>query len=70
VTVADPISCLTPNCGRIATQRGLCETCYARLKARVRAGQTTWADLEARGLALPARGRGWADLRRRRKGKK
>jgi hypothetical protein len=34
--------------------RGLCPTCYDRSGRAVRSGETTWARLEAAGLALPA----------------
>jgi hypothetical protein len=33
--------------------RGLCPACYALLKSRVDAGETTWEDLESKGLASP-----------------
>jgi hypothetical protein len=33
--------------------RGLCQRCYARWYHRVKTGKTTWAALEASGLALP-----------------
>jgi hypothetical protein len=58
--MTDPVVCLT--CRKhIAECRGCCSTCYKRYCRAVRAGQTTWAALEAAGRALPAqpRGKGW-----------
>ena len=52
-----PITCLT--CRQHAgSVRGNCRTCYHRHAMGVRAGKTTWAKLEKRGLAAPARRRG------------
>jgi hypothetical protein len=39
---------------RLARSRGLCPACYDRAARAVRAGETTWAELEAAGRALPA----------------
>ncbi len=41
--------------------RGLCERCHTRARKAVASGQTTWAQLQADGLALPAQqtGSGW-----------
>jgi hypothetical protein len=57
---ADSIVCLTCR-ERAAATRGCCNRCYERHRSAVRAGKTTWAALEAEGLALPAvpRGRAW-----------
>jgi hypothetical protein len=50
---AESIVCLT--CGkRVARTRGCCNTCYWRHCLAVKAGQTTWAKLEAAGKTLPA----------------
>jgi hypothetical protein len=50
---ADVIVCLT--CRKhIAASRGNCGTCYRKYCLAVRAGQTTWAALEAEGKAVPA----------------
>lgn len=35
--------------------RGLCPRCYSLLKSRVDAGETTWKELEAKGLAVSGR---------------
>jgi hypothetical protein len=48
-----PINCLACR-EHLARARGLCATCYNRLGKAVRSGKTTWATLEAAGLALPA----------------
>jgi hypothetical protein len=57
---AESIACLTCR-ERVAYRRGCCKRCYQRHGAQVRAGQTTWAALEAEGRALPAApvGRAW-----------
>jgi len=47
--------CLIKNCNRIAARRGLCNACYQTFYKRIRAGETTWAKLEKRGLALGSR---------------
>jgi hypothetical protein len=52
---------------RLPRRRGLCDACYYRLRVAVHAGETTWAALEAEGLALPTRptgGPGWRWSRR------
>jgi hypothetical protein len=47
---------LCRNCQQIlAVARGQCDPCYQQSRAAVLAGETTWADLEAAGLALPQR---------------
>jgi hypothetical protein len=38
---------------RLPRSRGLCPPCYGRCGRAVRAGQTTWAQLETEGLILP-----------------
>lgn len=35
--------------------RGLCPTCFKRCSRQIARGKTTWAELEARGVADPAR---------------
>jgi hypothetical protein len=46
-------------CGeRTGRRRGLCLPCYDRVRRTVRTGETTWAELEATGRALPAKSRG------------
>lgn len=48
--------CLT--CGkRVPMFRGMCRSCYNAARRDVRSGLTTWARLEAAGLALPAQTR-------------
>lgn len=44
--------CVTKNCYKPAVTRGLCKTCYERLKSQVKRGRTTWEELEAQGMAL------------------
>jgi hypothetical protein len=38
----------------MANRRGLCDWCHRRTRRAVAAGKATWADLERRGLVLPA----------------
>lgn len=46
--------CLHPDCGRFARHRGLCQSCYDRLRFTIRAGEETWESAEAAGKCLPA----------------
>jgi hypothetical protein len=58
--------CLTCR-SRTGRRRGCCWICHKQHQEAVRAGATTWAELEARGLAAPAdsKGRMWmADFHR------
>jgi hypothetical protein len=48
-----PQRCLIADCEREALHHGLCRGCYQAAARRVRAGQETWAGLEAKGLASP-----------------
>ena len=59
-----PVACLTCH-ERIAYKRGCCMRCYHRHRNDVATGETTWAKLERRRLALPAqaKGSGWRQLR-------
>jgi hypothetical protein len=41
-----------------ARTRGLCRSCYNRCAKEIRQRQTTWAELERKGLALPAQRKG------------
>jgi hypothetical protein len=47
--------------------RGLCNRCYTHCHKRVKSGETTWAELEAAGRALPALPQGKARRQGRRK---
>lgn len=47
------MTCLR-GCAKPATRRGLCRGCYQSAWSLVRAGRTTWANLERTGKALPA----------------
>lgn len=47
-------TCIVERCDRGPYCRGLCRPCYLAALRRVKAGATTWAELEQRGLALPA----------------
>ena len=49
--------CIQQGCGLPAVHRGLCLPCYRSAARLVRLKQTTWAELEADGQALPSRGR-------------
>jgi hypothetical protein len=51
--VSTPSPCLSCR-QRFPRARGLCPTCYDRSGLAVRSGETSWARLEAAGLALPA----------------
>lgn len=44
--------CLTPGCGEKRNQRGLCTRCATTARNMVKAGETTWEELESLGLAL------------------
>jgi hypothetical protein len=48
------------NARRFARARGLCRPCYGRCLSEVRRRQTTWAELERKGLTLPAQRKGEA----------
>jgi hypothetical protein len=61
------LQCREDNKAR-ALKRGLCQRCYMRSQKDIKAGKTTWSELEAAGLALPAQERGaawWAHWNRR-----
>jgi hypothetical protein len=45
---------------RAAYLRGNCPRCYTRHREAIRAGKTTWAELEQKGLALAVKPRGHA----------
>jgi hypothetical protein len=45
--------CLTPGCGREAKSRGQCPRCAVGARKAIRDGKTSWAKLEALGLAIP-----------------
>lgn len=50
------ISCI--RCGKARGYRGgrgLCQWCYNHAWQQIKAGETTWAALEAAGQAVPAR---------------
>jgi hypothetical protein len=57
-----PELCLQCPAGRktLAMRRGLCFRCYGRRLCEIKRGETSWAELEAAGLALPAQERGAA----------
>jgi hypothetical protein len=47
-----PTPCL--RCGeRLPRRRGLCDRCLGRTRKAIAAGETSWAQLETAGLALP-----------------
>lgn len=48
------IACMC-GCGRIAMCRGLSTGCYTRTRLRVKAGKTSWEQLEKDGKCLPAK---------------
>ena len=47
--------CLNPTCDRESQNRGLCHPCYVAAYRLVKAGKTTWADMEARGVVTNAK---------------
>ena len=47
-----PKECVFPECDRKRNARGLCSTHYSYAARRVHRGESTWAKLEAIGLAL------------------
>ena len=53
---APPALCLSCR-ERPPIRRGLCFRCFYRLWRAVRGGKATWAELEERGQALPAKSR-------------
>ena len=53
----DSLACR--GCGQAGNGcRGCCPRCYAGFRKRVKSGETTWAELEARGEVLPAQPQG------------
>lgn len=50
-------SCLTCH-QRLGRVRGLCDPCRVKHGRAIKAGKTTWAELERQGLARPAGSRG------------
>jgi len=46
-------ACKVPGCSRTPRSRGLCDTHYTLVALRVKRGEHTWEDLEARGKSLP-----------------
>jgi hypothetical protein len=53
-----PIGCLTCR-QRVAYRHGNCNRCLAGHVRRIGQGKTTWAKLEAEGLARPVRPSKW-----------
>jgi len=49
----DAVTC--PCCGKPARNRGVCKATYAMARRMVRAGKTTWQELERRGVVLQSR---------------
>ena len=48
------VKCLVPTCGNKVKHRGLCGACYQTAYRNVCSGATTWDELIALGLSLPA----------------
>lgn len=46
--------CLKPNCGKVATSRGLCPSCYRVARMLVKEHKTTWEKLEQTGRCKAA----------------
>ena len=57
--------CIQEGCKEEVHTRGNCKSCYRTLLRSVTAGETSWPDLVAQGLALPAKkaGRKFGALR-------
>lgn len=53
----DQSKCIIPDCDRTVCSRGLCRRCHQLASRKVKAGKSTWAELESHGLCLPARQR-------------
>jgi hypothetical protein len=54
---AKPLCCV-PKCSRVSISRGMCQSCYVQARRSIKIGMTTWAALEAEGLAIkPFKGR-------------
>ena len=52
-----PLLCKFPKCPNVANVRGLCLRIHYQAAVRlIRAGKTTWANLEATGKASPTKG--------------
>lgn len=49
------IKCLDSSCDRPGHKRGLCSLHYLRLHKRVKAGETTWKQLERERSCLPGK---------------
>lgn len=49
--------CLNPKCHNKAEVRGVCGTCYAKIREMVSKGSTTWEKLEKAGAVLPRKRR-------------
>lgn len=45
-------TCLTPECGKPARWKGLCQACYGCAKTMIDREEVTWEELEAVGLAI------------------
>jgi hypothetical protein len=61
--MADPVACLECH-AKVGLTRGLCDACYQRLRALVRCGKATWAQVEAAGRCHPAAKTSWRKPRR------
>lgn len=44
--------CMVPNCSRAVRSRGVCNSCLSGFSRAIKAGRTTWMDLEMAGLVL------------------
>lgn len=47
--------CLKPNCGEVATSRGLCPSCYRVARMLVKEKQVTWDKLVSEGKCTHAK---------------
>lgn len=57
-------ACMVPGCTRpVGSSRAVCVSCYAIAKRLVEKQESTWEELEALGLVLPAKSRMASPLR-------
>jgi hypothetical protein len=47
--------CKVTGCSKVAVSHGLCRTHYKMLLKKKNNGETTWQELEARGISEPAK---------------
>lgn len=48
----ETVPCIIDKCGKDSRWKGLCSACYGQAKQLIDAGETTWEELGALGLAV------------------